>query len=202
MKHCFKDGESQTILIDKDNESLNKKCEKKEVSPYKLVWDNSRCYLICGINNSKVSKKIELTNIRVDRMFEIHSECEKLKDGEGPKDPREFPEKSVFCDENQNIDYHKYLSSMIKMFPGKPIEMTFKVKKKYKKGIIERFGYDVKFETYKNDNTYIKAKILVQESQTFHGWLTGYNPNDIKLIGPPEQVEKYKEYLQGILAQY
>lgn len=171
--------------------------------PYALAWDNSRCYLICGVEKND---KITLWNYRVDRMFEL-KELENIK--------RRLPRDSEFYDDRTNtIDAERYLHSIFKMFPNNKStdevtlksrkkltdEVTFKFRKKLTRVIVEKFGFDVQITDL--GDGYAQVKVAVQISQQFYGWLAGFEAKDLRMIEPDSEVKKYIEYLQNAIKYY
>lgn len=159
--------------------------------PYSLVWDNSRCYLICGIEKDD---HICLWNYRVDRMFEL-----KKWRRAGYREPKSSPYYNV---ETKTIDAERYLHSVFKMFSNNdPLsKVTLQFKKKLTRVIVEKFGFDVLIKNI--DDTYAEVNVEVQISQQFYGWLTGFRSADLRLIAPESEIINYIEYLKGAIERY
>lgn len=158
--------------------------------PYALIWDNSRCYLICGIEKED---HILLWNYRVDRMFEL-----KIYAKAGYREPKSSP-----YYKNMTIDAERYLHSVFKMFTNNnrlPTKVTLQFKKKLTRVIVEKFGFDVLIESV--DDIYDRVNVEVQISQQFYGWLTGFRAADLRIIAPESEVAEYMEYLRGTIEQY
>lgn len=73
--------------------------------PYSLVWDNSRCYLICGVEEDN---RINIMNYRVDRLFEL-----KILENVKRRAPRSSP---YYDPKSDTINVERYLNSTFKMF--------------------------------------------------------------------------------------
>lgn len=157
--------------------------------PYALVWDNSRCYLICGV---KKDDHILLWNYRVDRMFELKPYAKA-----GYREPKSSP-----YYQNMTIDAERYLHSVFKMFTNNDrlSVVTLQFKKKLTRVIVEKFGFDVLIESV--DNLYAKAIVEVQISQQFYGWLTGFRAADLRIIAPESELTAYIEYLKDALERH
>ncbi len=157
--------------------------------PYSLVWDNSRCYLICGIEKND---RIIFWNYRVDRMFELKPYAKA-----GYREPKSSP-----YYKNMTIDVERYLHSIFKMFTNnEPLsKVTLKFKKNLTRVIVEKFGFDVCIESI--DDCYAKTTVEVQISQQFYGWLTGFRAVDLSLGAPESEIASYMKYLNDITEQY
>lgn len=157
--------------------------------PYALVWDNSRCYLICGVEKDD---HIHLWNYRVDRMFELKPYAKA-----GYREPKSSP-----YYKNMEIDAERYLHSVFKMFTNNErlSMVTLQFKKKLTRVIVEKFGFDVQIESI--DELYAKTTVEVQISQQFYGWLAGFRAVDLRMISPELEVEKYIKYLTDTIDIY
>lgn len=157
--------------------------------PYALVWDNSRCYLICGVEKDD---HILLWNYRVDRMFELKPYAKA-----GYREPKSSP-----YYKNMTIDAERYLHSVFKMFTNNErlSIVTLQFRKKLTRVIVEKFGFDILIENV--DDLYAKVCVEVQVSQQFYGWLTGFRVADLRIIAPDLEVKAYIEYLKGAIERY
>ena len=159
-------------------------------SPYSLAWDNSRCYLICSIFDGKNNY---LWNYRVDRLFELKISDEIYNTGRW----------SSFYDfKKATLNVEEYLHSIFKMFPSKAplIKVALKFKERLIRVIVEKFGFETKIKRINED--YMMAEVKVQVSKQFYGWLAGFDIEDLSLVSPAEEVEKYKNYLKNALDYY
>lgn len=177
----------------------------RRVSPYKLLWDNSRCYLVAG--HIDRDGNFKLTNYRVDRMFDIAICGGKVSDDEGvlEKDLRYFPADNPFFNAKlQLFDSEKFMKSTFKMFTsqsGQTLKVTFKAHKSLAKSIVDRFGYSTKFVKTPDEN-YFTFHIDIQPSKPFFSWLSQFSCKEIALISPPKMIEEYKKFLQNALSEY
>ncbi len=161
----------------------------KICSPYALVWDNSRCYLICGLHNS--DGKTVLWNYRVDRMFNL-----KIAGEIAYRAPRE----SCFYDiRNRRVMTEQYLHASFKMFAGeqKPTDVTLKFRTLHTRVIVEKFGYDVTIRRL--EDGYASVTVPVQLSRQFYAWLAGFLPEDLCLTAPEPVIAAYREHLRQIM---
>lgn len=165
------------------------------VSPYRIVWDNSRCYMVCSV---KADKGLRFLSYRIDRMFEVSIEKEK----------REFPNKtSPFYSERSSDRFNarKFLLSSFNMFTSdesEAVEAEFKVHRRMVRIMVERFGFDVDRSAVQDEEEYYFYRTFIQPSKGFFSWLSSYEPADIKLVSPPKLVREYKEHLKKIISGY
>ena len=162
------------------------------VSPCKIVWDNSQCYLICIISDGN-SRTIK--NFRADKIYEISMEAE---------DSDRFDTSSDFYDPDRGIfDAEKYLRSIFEMFISKNArltEVTFVVKKRLIGAMYDKFGPNIKPAEY--DDTHFTFKAQIQEAPTFYSWAAKYTPQELRILAPDEIVVNYREHLKRILEAY
>ena len=163
------------------------------VSPYKLIWDNSQCYLICG--KKDYSGCIRILNFRADRIYGLS-----VSDEETDK----LDKSNAFYDFDKNtLDAEKYLRSIFEMFgskDGKLTKVTFTISKKLKGTMIDKFGKSVEFKDF--DDNHISFTVPIQKSSTFFGWLAKFKCDEVKITSPHDLIEEYKEHLKNILDAY
>ena len=159
--------------------------------PYALAWDNSRCYLICGVENDD---KIRLWNYRVDRMFELKTYS---------KMTYREPISSPYYDlKSKSINAERYLHSIFKMFPRdtSPALITLRFRRELTRVIVEKFGFDVKI--IPKDETYAQTTVEVQISRQFYGWLAGFHADDLCMTAPQSEIDEYINYLKETVEIY
>jgi predicted DNA-binding transcriptional regulator YafY len=163
------------------------------VSPYKMVWDNSQCYLICGKKN--YNKRIKIMNFRADRIYNLSSTnkyIDKLNSSNEFYDPK-----------NKGLDIEKYMSSIFEMYGSKNGDLTtvkFIVSNSLKGAMIDKFGKEIRIREYDNEHSLFSAQIQI--SKLFFGWLAKFSYNDLRVIEPKELVDTYKNHLRSILDDY
>ncbi len=165
------------------------------VSPYSIVWDNSRCYMICRPDG----KEFTLRCVRVDRMFE--TEIIEDKKIEVPPITSRFYSKTA----PKHFNTQKFIRSAFNMFPCPEKDITeaiFHVNRKFVKVMTERFGFDIAQKSLDENDEYFEYRILIQPSKAFFGWLFSFDTKDIKLTAPQNLVDKYKEFLRDRLRDY
>ena len=77
-----------------------------------------------------------------------------------------------------------------------PVEVTLLCDASVMRYFIDYFGSEV--DTEPVDEEHFRAKISVCPSPTFFGWVFGFGGN-IRILGPEDVVEKYKEMAQSVL---
>ena len=65
--------------------------------------------------------------------------------------------------------------------------------------MIDRFGHDVWMCPHGEDH--FRARVPVAVSSQFFGWITGIG-SGMKIIGPEDVRQQYKEYLQSAIQNY
>ena len=163
------------------------------VSPYKMVWDNSQCYLICGRKNDE--GRVRIANFRADKIFNLSVTDEKNDD----LDPT-----NAFYDVNTNsLDAEKYLSPIFEMFGSKDDEVTkvkFAVLKKLKGAMTDKFGKQTHFIEY--DESHFCFSVQIQRSNTLFGWLAKYRYDELRILEPNELIMEFADHLKSVLTEY
>ena len=163
------------------------------VSPYKLIWDNSQCYLICG--KKYESNDIKILNFRADRIYglsALNEENDKLDMSSDFYNP-----------EKDTLDAEKYLRSIFEMFGAKNGKLTtvnFVVSKKLKGAMIDKFGKQTIFTDF--DEYHLKFTVPIQKSDVFFGWLAKFRYDDLRIVSPSELISDFKDHLQNIFYGY
>lgn len=139
------------------------------VSPYALVWENTRYYLI-GHNDAR--NKIVL--FRMDRIRHA-----RLLPLDAVPRPRDF-------------HVAKYTEQMFKMFSGDLTTVTLECHESVMNSMIDHFGESVKTTPVTND--IFRAEISVCLSPTFFSWLFQFG-NKVRILSPDSAIECYREML-------
>lgn len=173
-------------------------------SPYKLIWDSSKCYLVAGIMRGD---KFTIVNYRVDRMTDIHLCGGEIEEDEGiPEEHlRYIPTNNEFFDDNGVFDTESFLKSTFKMFTsesGTTTTITFRAHANIAKSIVDRFGHDTVFVKDKNDDSHFTFRISLQTSKPFWGWLAQFTHDDLHIVSPKSAKDEYQRHLRNILASY
>lgn len=148
------------------------------VSPWALTWDDENYYLVAYDEVAGIIK-----HYRVDKMQRTKILKTDRKGEESFK----------------NFDLASYAKKTFGMYGGIDAEVTLECKNELAGVVIDRFGHDVWLIPQGED--YFKIKVLVSVSPQFFGWITGIGPG-MKIIGPKEVKNQYKEYLLNVLENY
>ncbi len=148
------------------------------VSPWALTWDDENYYLVAYDEVAGIIK-----HYRVDKMQRTKILKTDRKGEESFK----------------NFDLASYAKKTFGMYGGIDAEVTLECKNELAGVVIDRFGHDVWLIPEGED--YFKIKVLVSVSTQFFGWITGIGPG-MKIIGPKDVKNQYKEYLLNVLENY
>ena len=85
------------------------------------------------------------------------------------------------------------------MFGGEDKEVSLLCANEMAGVVIDRFGQDI-WMVPKNQEEF-QAKVTVSISPQFFGWVTGIG-SKMKIAGPKEVQEAYREYIRNILNLY
>lgn len=164
--------------------TINKRLEPKKngeyytVSPWVLTWDDENYYLIAFDDLSE-----QIRFYRVDKMLEIEL-TDELRTGR---------------ERFENFDIALFTKKTFGMFAGEETELEVCFDNKLIGVVMDRFGKDVIIK--KKDENNFTAKLKVDVSAQFYGWISGLG-SGVKIISPAEEAEKYAKYIQKIAAQY
>ncbi len=145
------------------------------ISPYALIWSDDRYYLV-GYSD----KRHELTPFRVDRMTV----------------PQITDEPAV-----KNISFNPadFTNKVVQMYPsGNEQTVTLRCKNENMRSVIDKFGEDIKVDVI--DTQHFTAKVQVQPSQTFFGWVFTFR-GDIEIVGPDEVREEFFTIARKVLGE-
>ena len=148
------------------------------VSPWSLTWDDENYYLV-GFDEE--TKKIK--HYRVDKMEDISLTHDKRN---GREQFRDF-------------DLAAFAKKTFGMYGGTDTKVTLCCGEHLAGVILDRFGKDIMMIP-KDDHTF-RVTVLVTVSPQFFGWITGIGAG-IRIDGPEEVQEEYREYLRTIMNLY
>ena len=89
-----------------------------------------------------------------------------------------------------------YTGQTVRMFAGKPAKVVLRFSEKAIGAVYDEFGEDTVIERL--DDTTCQAKVTVQVSPTFWGWLFQFS-EWIEIIAPEQIVAQYAERVQAIM---
>ena len=143
------------------------------VNPYALEWKNDHYYLI-GFS----LKHQKIAHFRVDRLTSI----ENLETCFIPI---------------EGFDVASYTNKMVDMFTSEPSkEVTLLCENELMRVIIDHYGEDAPVERY--DDAHFTAKIEVNPSGTFYGWIFKFK-GKIKILSPKECITEMQQIAQEFI---
>lgn len=152
--------------------------EPYRISPYALIWDNERYYLLAWDDEAAALK-----HYRVDRMVEITETALPRLGGQ------------AFA----ALDMSRYAEQTFAMFGGTPQLVTLEFDDQMSGIVIDRFGKDVMIISSGEGRFTIDVPVSV--SSHFYAWVAGLD-GACRIMGPPEVRQGMKEHLQKIAAAY
>ena len=147
------------------------------VSPYTLIWDGDYYYM-----RGFCDERQEMRNFRLDRI----AEQSKILNQIVVMPPEDYTP----------ADYSKHVFRMYDT--EEPVKVQLYCHVSVMKYLIDNFGTD--FECEPVDADHFKATVSVCTSATFYRWVFGFN-GKIKIVGPQQVTDEYKEMLLGALNQ-
>ena len=148
------------------------------VSPWALTWADENYYLIAYDEKADMIK-----HYRVDKMQKMAL----------------LQEARLGRERFQEFDLAAFAKKTFGMYGGEDAKVTLYGKNSMAGVVIDRFGQDVFMMPA--DEEHFKAVVTVAVSQQFFGWVTGLG-NGLRIEGPQQVREKYREYLAGLLENY
>ena len=148
------------------------------VSPWALTWDDENYYLVAYDAAAGIIK-----HYRVDKMRDT-----------GILETERKGEESF-----QNFDLAAFAKKTFGMYGGADAEITLECKNGLAGVVIDRFGHDV-WMSPRGEN-HFRTRVVVSVSPQFFGWLTGIG-SGMRIVGPEDVKQQYKEYLQGVIQNY
>ncbi len=146
-----------------------------EVSPYALIWEDERYYMV-GYS----AYDEEIRHYRVDKIGKVTILDEKR---EGMDNPGTF-------------DVAEYSKKIFGMYGGESESVTIGFPENLIGVFIDRFGKEI--DIRKREGGYLSVRASVVLSGQFYGWIAGLG-KDVKIIAPQYVKDEYCNYLQGVL---
>ncbi|MBQ4058425.1 MAG: WYL domain-containing transcriptional regulator [Lachnospiraceae bacterium] len=150
---------------------LKQEGEPYVISPWVLMWENEKYYMV-GYDNEEQ----KLKHFRVDKMLRIEVLCEKRQG------------KTVFGE----IDLSSYGIENFGMFQGERETVTLYGNNELASVLIDRFGKDIWL--HQRDEKHFTAVVDVVVSNQFFGWITGLG-GKVQIEGPQWVVDSFAELL-------
>ena len=148
-------------------------------TPLHLVYSDGYYYLI-AYND----KHDSFVHYRIDRMSNITVLDE----------PATRNERTV------HFDVEEHALQAFGMYSGEKQIVTIEFDADAVDQVIDRFGID-NVKIYPQDNGTGHATFAIRESPVFFGWMATFGSR-ARIIAPTTLVQKYRDYLAGIVAQY
>ncbi len=150
--------------------------EKYLVSPWILMWQEEKYYLVAYDNHSQA-----LRHYRVD----------KLSDVEILETPREG--QNIYG----NLNPVEYVNKAFGMFGAKEEDVILTFPERLVGVIIDRFGKEV---SIRKQGELLRARVKVMTSPQFFAWVAGVG-NELKIAGPDTVCHEYKDWLKELLKE-
>ena len=149
-----------------------------EVSPWMLVLDDEKYYLVAYDVNEK-----QLKHYRVDKMRDV-TESVKSRNG--------------FA-EYKKLNKAKYTQQHFRMFGGELETVTLRCRNEMSNVIVDQFGKDITMTPVDEEHFTVRVEVAV--SDQFFGWVIGLG-DGVRIEGP-EDVKKYmKNNINKLLEYY
>lgn len=148
------------------------------ISPWALLWSDENYYMIGFDGEADMIK-----HYRVDKMQNIKM-----------LDLKRLGEEAF-----QDFDLAAYANRTFSMYGGQTVEVRLTFRNDLAGVVMDRFGKDTRMRPV--DAAHFAVRVQVAVSGQFFGWLSGLG-NGVKLTGPGNVVQAYREHLQQILTAY
>lgn len=166
---------------------------ERELSPYCLIWNNSRLYLVGGYEQAQ--QTFQLRNYRVDKIYEMQMT-------DLPLTP--LPAENCFYHPIQcGFDAERYLKATFDMFnaeDGMTTLTTFCIANTLLGVAYDTFGKDIVLTPL--DDAHMQFTAEIQVSNMFFGWLARFHYDQMHILQPPSLCRQYQNYLRQIAQQY
>lgn len=148
-----------------------------KVSPWSLIWQDERYYL-AGYDETSES----IRHYRVDKMSDV-TILEETRNGN---------------EQFEKIDLASYTNRTFGMYGGRDEVVTLLFPHNLVGVVIDRFGKEI---SLRQDGEKIRARVNVNVSDQFFGWLMGIG-KEIEIVSPAEVRQTYTDKLKEIWSQY
>ncbi len=164
--------------------AMNKKMElrdngdKKNISPWALMWDDENYYLVAYEKETELIKHYRVDKIR------------KIQLSEKPRDGKEQFDK---------FDMAVYAKKVFNMFTGNEQNVKIEFDNQLIGVVLDRFGKDIMIIPSGKDKFIINVNVNI--SNMFYGWIIGLG-SGAKILGPENVVEQLKQEIERLNEQY
>ncbi len=150
---------------------LKNKGEIYKLSPYKLLWYGDYYYAL-GYSE----KQQDVVSFRVDRIAARPTILSKY-----------------IIPMPDDFDIENYTKEVFFMFSGERVLVDLRCDNSLMKTMVDRFGEDVTTLAY--DMTSFRIQAEVAASQTFFGWVFGFD-GKVQILGPKSVKEQYRQMIE------
>ncbi|MBR4083761.1 MAG: WYL domain-containing protein [Lachnospiraceae bacterium] len=157
-------------------ELVPRKEEKYLVSPWILMWQEEKYYLVAYDHNSKA-----LRHYRVDKLSDVDI-LDDIRLGQ-----------ELYKDLNP-VDY---VNKAFGMFGAREEDVILTFPEQLVGVIIDRFGKEVSIRPQKEG---LRVRVKVMTSTQFFAWVAGVG-KELKIAGPEKVCQEYKEWLTDLLKE-
>lgn len=167
----------------RDGRILSQKSHEFTVSPYALIWDDGKYYLVANYG-----KYDNFSHYRLDRMRQVEVLLE-------PSRPL-----NQFSHYDQVFDENDYISGVFGMYAGNYEDFVYlRCNMDSLEHLVDRFGHDIICEAY--DESYFTVRIRAVINDGLVSWILAQRGR-VSVMYPPELAEKVRLTLGGMMAQY
>ena len=149
-----------------------------QVSPWCLIWDDEKYYLVAYDAADGIIK-----HYRVDKMLHI-SPTPAFRDGQA---------------QFRDFDLAKYAKGLFGMFGGEETDVLLEGENAMVGVLIDRFGKDIAIA--QKDDAHFEARVTVAISPQFFGWVMALG-RGIRIAGPAPVVKRMREEAARLAQQY
>lgn len=160
---------------------LKRQGYKYIVSPYSLIWQNERYYLICSCDGHD-----NLTYFRLDRMMELHMLEDQLRPA------------NEIIGSNPDMEISKFVSQSFYHYGGEKLRITLNCCDYMADKIVDYFGPYIKIKKLPSG---FDITVEVNDGNGLYYWLMQHGTN-IKVVSPQNVIDKLKLKLQETLELY
>ena len=145
-----------------------------QISPWALLWDNENYYMVAYDSEEK-----KIKHYRTDKMVNVEL-TDELREGR---------------DAFEALDISAYTRTVFSMYGGKSASVTLCCENQLAGVLIDRFGRDIPIR--KQDEDHFCARVNVEVSRQFYGWLFGLGAG-VKILSPDWAAQEMKKQVEQI----
>ncbi len=169
--------------IIKGGRIASQKSHEFVVSPYALVWNDGKYYLVANYD-----KYNNFSHYRLDRMRNVEVLFE-------PSRPL-----SQFSSYSSTFDEIDYLKGIFEMYSGTKKEYIYiKCNNNCIEHVVDRFGLDIVCDTFDKNHFTLRIKATVNDGLV--SWILAQRGN-VTVIYPPELADRVRNTLASMMSQY